>query len=105
VTAHVGVPADAGRAGGPTDLSQSSLSQPKAAAANASAFINRIAERFQEKHTPPLTRDRALAMAVGTLEWVEEDGPFGDPRFDWSADGAVAVADEEISYWEGAGNG
>jgi hypothetical protein len=67
---------------------------------NASRFIGWIADRFQERHTPPLPRDDALAMAVHTLEWVEEDTPFGDPRFDWGQEGARAVADEEISYWE-----
>jgi len=69
------------------------------------AFIGWIADRFQERHVPPLERDDAVEMAAGCLEAFEDmDGSaFGDPQYDWSEDAAHDMADEEIhAGWESA---
>lgn len=66
-------------------------------------FVGWIADRFQERHCTPLARGEAVEMASSTLEGFEdmEGIKFGDPDFDWSADGASDLADEEIhAGWE-----
>lgn len=69
----------------------------------AARFIGWIADRFQQRHVPPLSRDAALAMAVLCLDASEDQDPFGHPDFAWDEDGAHAVADDEIeSGWESA---
>lgn len=69
----------------------------------ASQFIGWIADRFVEKHNPPLDRNKALAMAWATLDCAESDGcVFGHPGFDWARGGANALADEDIELWEPA---
>ena len=42
------------------------------------------------------------AAAAALRSYLEDEGcEFGDPRFDWTRDGAVAVIHEyEIHYWE-----
>jgi hypothetical protein len=86
----------------PSGRAAGGVSPVPASIPNASRFINWIADRFQAAHVPPLPRDRAVSMAVGTLEWFEEDMPFGDPRGAWDEDGAHELADADISYWEAA---
>lgn len=67
----------------------------------ATGFINAIADRFQEAHTTPLTRDKALLLALTTLADAEADlGPINHPDFDWSLDGALVIANENIEHWE-----
>jgi len=69
----------------------------------ASQFIRWIAERFIEKHVPALSLDKAIAMAWATLEHAESDGGmvFGNLDYDWTREGAITLADEEIeSTWE-----
>lgn len=65
-------------------------------------FIGWIAAHFQSRHTPPLGREEAMHMATACLECLEADGAyFGHPDYDWSEDGAVIIAQEEIdSCWE-----
>ena len=54
---------------------------------------------------PKMDPREAWDAAVGALQaFCEDEGcKFGDPRFDWSRDGAVAVIHEyEIHHWESA---
>ena len=70
-------------------------------------FIGWIADRFQERHAPPLPRAEAVADAAAALEGFEvmSETKFGDPDFEWGddEDGSHAIADEEIhAGWEAA---
>lgn len=66
-----------------------------------SGFIDAIADRFQEAHRPPLSRDRALLMALTTMREAERSlAPFNHPDFDWSLNGAQVLANEDIEEWE-----
>jgi len=56
---------------------------------------------------PNMDRREAWSAAVEALKAFCEDEvcEFGDPRFDWSRDGAVTMIHEyEIHHWEGAAN-
>lgn len=66
-------------------------------------FVGWIADRFQERHSTPLPRGVAERLADACLESFEdiEAVKFGHPDHDWTADGAHALADEEIhAGWE-----
>ena len=66
-------------------------------------FVGWIADRFQEKHVPPLARDKALSMAEQCLAYSEADAPFGHPDYCWDRGGACDLADDEIeTCWETA---
>lgn len=69
-------------------------------AGTAADFIYRIADIFQARHHGPLSRDRAVAEAVGALEAWEDAAPFGTPDYDWSLDGAASAAEEAMEHWE-----
>jgi hypothetical protein len=81
------------------------MTHPDTAEVERVSFIGWIADRFQERHVPPLGRGEAIKMADGCLEAFEDmDGSaFGNPQYDWSKDAAHAIADEEIhAGWESA---
>lgn len=70
-------------------------------AATRVEFVGWIADHFQERHTPPLDREKALAMADETMAYQEEDAPFGHPDYSWDRGGAKEIAQDEIdSTWE-----
>lgn len=71
-------------------------------AVTAAAFVYRIADIFQERHVGPLSRDRAVAEAVGALEAWEDVAPFGTPEYNWTLEGAAEAAAEAMQYWEAA---
>lgn len=66
-------------------------------------FVKQIQERLQEAD-PTMSDKRAYGHAELLFnEWCrDEQCKFGDPRFDWSREGARAVADEDIAHWETA---
>lgn len=64
-------------------------------------FIKHMARRYLER-SPKLTTGQAWDHA---RDWLNdflrgEKAEFGDPRYDWSREGARVLADEDIQYWE-----
>lgn len=51
--------------------------------------------RMKPEHAIPCARD----LYRGHLD--DSGLEFGDPDFDWTIGGAVEIADEEMSHWEG----
>lgn len=65
-------------------------------------FVKRI-QNCLLKADPSLTGKRSFDMALGVYRQHlrDENIKYGDPRFDWSADGARDLAQAyEIDYWE-----
>lgn len=67
-------------------------------------FLRTMARRFMAKTRPRMDRDDAYDMAIAVLQTMASGGDaYGDPAYDWSHDGAREMADDEMQYWEGAG--
>jgi len=64
-------------------------------------FIKRMQARFQQVD-PTMPDKRAFEYARGVLNTFlsDEKIEFGDPAYDWSRDGAITLANEDIEYWE-----
>ena len=64
-------------------------------------FVKQIQARLQEVE-PTMPDKQAYEHALNLFnDWCfTEKCQFGDDRFDWTEDGARALADEDISHWE-----
>jgi hypothetical protein len=64
-------------------------------------FVKQIQERLQEVDpTMPDKRAYEYAETLFREGCRDEKCQFGDPRFNWSREGARTLADEDIAHWE-----
>lgn len=64
-------------------------------------FVKQIQARLQEVD-PTMPDKQAYEHALNLFnDWCfTEKCQFGDDRFDWTEEGARALADEDIAHWE-----
>lgn len=73
-------------------------------------FVAWIANRYQERTSPSLfgirwggiLRCTAIDMAFATYEAALVAGHLKGAPASWTQDGAIALADEDMHYWEAA---
>jgi len=66
-------------------------------------FMKAMQAHYIER-CPSLTMMQAWEHArINLVSFLADDKiEFGDPRYDWSADGARELVDVDLSYWEAA---
>lgn len=69
-------------------------------------FVEAILARFEARAPGVVDRDYACAVLDGFLEMEGPSGPgsapmeYGSEGYDWTAEGARDLADEDMGEWE-----
>lgn len=80
---------------------QAALAQADSVSLND--FLRAMVRRYMKRTSPQIRRDDAYSAAIEFLKCLED--PYGDPSYCWTVQGAIELADEDMSEWDGvAGN-